>query len=144
MIAGEEGILFKNQMREVGGLIRPPAQTFLAKRPLETFNIGLFVLLVGTGNAMPLAIGTRLLRKRPFELWASIGLQDLDPPHKPPRHGGSQKGCPIVAGQAGPKHNLRLLGINIDSRKGEQVAKRHGIHLNDRPGAGRPRTAPRF
>lgn len=88
---------------------------------------------------MPLAIGARLLRKRPFELWASISLQHLDPPRKPPRHGGSEKGRPIVIGQGGPKHDLRLLGVNIDSREGKQVAKRHGIHLDDRLGAGRRR-----
>ena len=139
MIAGEEGIHLRDQTREVGGLIRSPAQAFVAQRAVETFTIGLFVLLVGTGKAMPIAIGARLLRKCPFALWATISLQHLDPPRKPPRHGGSEKGRPIVAGQSGPQHDLRLLGVHIDSRKGKQVATRHGIHLDDCPSAGRRR-----
>ena len=139
MIAGEAGIHRRDQTREVGGLIRSPAQAFFAQRAVETFTIGLFVRFVGTGHAMPLAIGARLLRTCPFELWATISLQHRDPPRTPPRHGGSEKGRPIVAGQSGPPHDLRRLGVHIDSREGEQVAKRHGIHLDDRSGADRRR-----
>ena len=45
---------------------------------------------------MPVAIGTDLLGKGPFELWAPIGLQDLNISRKAPGHGGLQKGCTIV------------------------------------------------
>jgi hypothetical protein len=42
MIAGKEGVHLRDQTREVGGPIRPPAQAFFAWRAVETFNIGLF------------------------------------------------------------------------------------------------------
>jgi hypothetical protein len=109
---------------------------------MEAFNIGLLVLLVGTANAMPVTIRASVLRKGSFELWTPISLQHLNASHKAPTHGRLQKDGPIVTGECGPEHDIGLFGVNIDSRKGEDVAERHGIHLNERPGAGRLRNGP--
>lgn len=90
---------------------------------IEAFNAGLFVLLIGAGNAMPVAIVTGLLSKRPFELRAPISLQNLDTPRKAPGHGRMEKGHAIITGEGESEHDGRFLRVNVDSSKGKQVVE---------------------
>jgi hypothetical protein len=133
MIPLKKRVDLGDQLREILDSIRSPTQAFLAYGTIEAFNIGLLVLLVGTGNAMPVAIRARVLGKSSFELRAPISLQHLDASRKAPDHGRLQKDGTIVTGQCGPEHDIGLFGVNVDPREGEDVAERHGIYLDDRP-----------
>jgi len=122
MIAGEEGIDYGDQAREVVGPIHPPAHAFLAYRTVEAFNRGLFVFLVWPGHVMTVTIGMRPLGTCPFELWAPIGLQHLAPSCNTPGHGGMQQSGAVITGERRPKHDIRLFGVHIDPGEGEEVA----------------------
>ena len=119
-------------MRQLLSAVRALAQTFFAQRPVEAFNRGLLVLLVWPGNAMPIAIVPHMRRTRAFELRPPIGLDHLDVSGKAPGHGGPQEGHIIVAGERRPQQDICFLGVNIDSRKGEEVPKCDGIALDHR------------
>ena len=88
MIPFEKRVDLGDQAHEVLGAVGPPAQAFLAYRAVEAFNVGLFVLLLRAGNAMPVAIIQGLLGTRPFELGPPIGVQDLNMSRKAPGPGG--------------------------------------------------------
>ena len=116
-----------------------PSQAFLPQGPVETLDVGLFVFLVGPGNPMSLTVLKHPVGKRPFELWPAIGLDDLHRPGEPASHGGVQERGPILTRQPRSQNHVGFLRIDIHAGKGEDLAKDHGIHLNDRAGSRGPR-----
>jgi hypothetical protein len=102
----------------------------------EHVSVGLLVLLVRSGDAMPVAIGMSLLGKRLFEFRSPVSLQYHDTFRKAPRHCGLQKGGAILTGQRRAQQDLGLLGVDINPGERKHAAKGHGIHLNDGPRPG--------
>ena len=74
MIAVENRVHRRNQAWQILDAIGPPAEAFLAQRPIEAFNLGLLRLLVRTGNTMPGTIGAGRLGNGALELPPPVSL----------------------------------------------------------------------
>ena len=75
-----------------------PPQTLFPYRSVEAFDICLFIFLVGTGNAVAIAIVPDMDFECLFKLRTAIGLEELDVTVKPSLHALFEKEISLFCG----------------------------------------------
>ena len=99
MISPKKGFDLPRQFRNLLRSIFEPAQTFTANGSVETLDVALLILLVGTRNSVPVTVNADRLGKLRLEFRAStctlacirIGLNEPHPAVKATGHTRFQK-----------------------------------------------------
>ena len=107
-----------------------PTQTLLAHGAVEALDAGSLVLLIGASYPVALAVGQHLLGEDLFELAPTVRLYQLHPAVETPGQGLLQEGTPISGSQGRRHHDVRLPGVDVDSREGEDLPEHDAVHLN--------------
>ena len=115
-------------------LIRPifgPPQTLFSYGSIETFNVGLFVFLVGTGNPVPVTKLVDMGFEFLLELRTTIGLEQAHVSPKSSVHALLQEPVSVGCRECWSHENIYLSGTDIHAGEGKQVSKVNRIHLDD-------------
>ena len=130
IIAKQELLYQAEAIKKVLKGIAVPAEALFAHSAVEAFDEGLLVPLVGPGYAMSLAVGRSPFGEGPFELAAAVRLDQFHPAVEAPRHSLFREGAAVSGSQGGSQQDVRLPGIFVDAREGEDPSKHHRVNLN--------------
>ena len=80
---------------------------------------------------MSIAVRAYMFLEVFLEFGATIGLEEVNVPVKPPRHALGQELIPVLSSEYGSKEHINLSGVDINAGERKQTSKVYRIHLDN-------------
>ena len=100
-----------------------PAQAFLPHCPVETLDIGLLVLTIGSGDAVAVTEGWDSSQEIGLEFRPTVSLDKVDMVIKAPCHTLFKEAQAIQGGEFRRQEDVCFPGIDVDGCKGKKTAE---------------------